>query len=627
MLGIVAGLVALLFLSGLPHSNAAPNQTPVSYKSTGPESMIGGLTAEEELAKQAALHAWLMKELPEGVLNRPILVSLTQNERNELRKWQEAGDGPAIVGRTKALSEVVHFSPVDAALLSAASRRVGSGVLEATADGGFVWAAAIQSQGAEALRVHFRGLDLPEGAGLYFFNSSGQAFGPYTGRGPNGDGELWSNTVMGSQGVILLRHSGPHGAADLKGISFKISDVGHIGSKFTESLGIATESFCSFNAPCIGNASCFTGTPADPAKSAVALMQWVVGQAMASCTGGLLADTDPNSQIPYFLTANHCIASPQVASTVETYFQFTLPCGSTSCPAQTHPGGIQRLGSTLVTTGAASDFTLLQLSQAPPAGSVFLGWNTTPVAGANGTILYRISHPFWAPQAYSRQHVDTAAPVCPNRTRGPYIYSRTDVAGIEGGSSGSPVVNGMGQVVGQLLGTCGSNADSCDQVSNSTVDGAFSSSWPAVAPWLDPGVCGDGTCNPPEAASCCGDCDADLDGRFGSCDNCPAQYNPAQQDGEGDGRGDICDNCPLVYNPTQADQDLDGKGDACDNCPSVYNPTQTDTDGDGIGDACDICPNGACPPPNPGGPPPFPPPVGGGPGGPPKISPDSAAHR
>jgi len=47
------------------------------------------------------------------------------------------------------------------------------------------------------------------------------------------------------------------------------------------------------------------------------------------------------------------------------------------------------------------------------------------------------------------------------------------------------------------------------------------------------------------------------------------------------------DNCPATYNPEQNDSDSDNVGDLCDNCPDDYNLDQLDTDGDLLGDVCD----------------------------------------
>jgi hypothetical protein len=47
-------------------------------------------------------------------------------------------------------------------------------------------------------------------------------------------------------------------------------------------------------------------------------------------------------------------------------------------------------------------------------------------------------------------------------------------------------------------------------------------------------------------------------------DNCALD-----EDGDGDGIGDGCDNCPAVYNPAQDDLDKDGRGDICDLCPTL----------------------------------------------------------
>ena len=50
----------------------------------------------------------------------------------------------------------------------------------------------------------------------------------------------------------------------------------------------------------------------------------------------------------------------------------------------------------------------------------------------------------------------------------------------------------------------------------------------------------------------------------------------------------FADNCPAGYNPGQEDQDDDAVGDVCDNCPSQFNPAQTDDDSDGTGNACEV---------------------------------------
>ena len=513
-----AGLIALAPAgSFLGAARPAGN----SITSVPAETQAGGLSAQEEATRMADLHAWLMKEMPAGVLDHTVVVSLTEAERDELGRRQNSSESPAVVGRTKPLSERVHFTPQDAALLAGVARQVGHGFLQATEDGGFVWAMALESSGAGALRAHLGNLNLPDDAELYFYSPEGQAFGPYTGRGPNGDGGFWSNSVFGSKGVLQLRYFGTNPAEDLRKTSFTVSEVGHISPKFSQGLTAVTESFCSFNVPCIQNASCTSNTQANAMKTSVALMQWIQGQFIYTCTGSLIADSDTGTQIPYFMTANHCLSSSSVAASLEAYFGFSIACGSTNCPAQTNPGGTQRLGATVKATGTGGDFTLLQLSQTPPAGSTFLGWNSSPIANTNNAALYRVSHPAWAPQAYSDGHVDTGAPTCTGWPRGERIYSRTTTGGTEGGSSGSPVVNASAQFVGQLSGACGTNVNNaCDNVNNATVDGAFAFYFSSVQSFLagsscvpSTEVCNDGVDN---------DCDGFTDCADSNCSGSPA---------------------------------------------------------------------------------------------------------
>lgn len=526
----VAAAFTVVALGLAPSANiAAP--TAASIESIGPEQVMGVPTIDDEIAAQSELNSYLMGELPGNVLSSPIVMRLTTEEKNDLARQVKAEQASrGVIGRTKGLNLAVRFTGLDARQLTEAVRPVAGGFLRGTSDGGFVWAAAIQAPEAGAIRVHITGLNLPPDADIYFFSPEGQAFGSYGSRGPNGDGDFWSHTVFGQTGIVMIRDFGPSGAADLSRINFAISDVAHIGKAFAQSTRIATESFCSFNVPCIENASCHTGTAADAAKSATALMQWVSGGFIYTCTGTLLNDTDNSTQIPHFLTANHCMSRAKEANALEAYFQFSISCGSTNCPAQTNPGGIQRLGATIEATGTAGDFTLLRLNSAPPAGSTFLGWNNVAVANTNNVNLWRISHPAWAPQAWSTQHTDTSAPTCQGWPRGQRIYSRTTGGGTEGGSSGSSVVNSSSQVVGQLSGACGTNVnDDCDQTNNATVDGALAYYWASVAPFLSPGggctpvaeVCNDGLDNDCDGNTDCADSDC------ASAPNCQSSCSPA----------------------------------------------------------------------------------------------------
>jgi len=81
--------------------------------------------------------------------------------------------------------------------------------------------------------------------------------------------------------------------------------------------------------------------------------------------------------------------------------------------------------------------------------------------------------------------------------------------------------------------------------------------------------------------------DPDGDNICNCDDNCPADANNDQADGDGDGVGDVCDLCPGFDD--NLDTDGDTFPDGCDNCPTVANASQEDADGDGIGDICDEC--------------------------------------
>lgn len=397
------------------------------------------------------------------------------------------------IGKVKPVGWGVDFKGFALAELQRTWRPYAHGLVKKTDSGGFVWMTKIEAPGAAALRLHFNNVHLPKGVGLYVYNTDGQAFGPYTFTGPGNKGDFWSHTVAGSELFVQLRADAPVDRKVLDLIRLSVNDLGFITGRiyqpFAQPDAAAIEGLCPENAWCVVDASCYNSGPVNVLKDAVAYTQYVSGVWIYLCSGGLLADTDSGTQIPYFLTANHCMSKQRNANSLECYFQYkTASCdGACYDPVGVCP---RTLGADILSTESREgDYSFLRLWEDPPAGSAFLGWTSTPVAYTQGLSLYRVSHPQGSPQAYSEHQVDTTKGECSSWPRGKWVYSQDTLGGTEGGSSGSPVVNSSAQVVGQLSGACGTNVnDPCDAENNATVDGAFAHYYPLVQEWLDPGV-------------------------------------------------------------------------------------------------------------------------------------------
>lgn len=423
---------------------------------------------------RANKHSALMRDRVEAGLANAIEIELTSSDLSNMES-PEPLERRIRVGVVKPIDLRFDFAQSDGPRGAVRSGR-----------GGFAWTAALRAPGAAALRVRFSDLALGVGDELFVYSLDGQAHGPYT---RSDGGELWSNTIAGDEMVIQLQSRSRRSAA-----RFRLAEVGVIGSRFKLAPFLsprAGSTLCENNAACVENASCASiPQSVQDARDAVAQILFQSGAFFYICSGGLVADAQA-SETPYFLTANHCLSKGREAKSLEAFFQYSTPCSGTCYD----PDGVvpSTNGSSIVSTGRSSDYTLLELRQPAPAGSAFLGWTSTAVANTNGEDLYRISHPSGSPQGYSEHVVDTSRPTCTSWPRGNWIYSEDVFGATEGGSSGSPVVNSQGQIVGQLSGGCGFNInDECDADANATVDGAFAAYYDNVAQWLDPDSGGGG---------------------------------------------------------------------------------------------------------------------------------------
>jgi V8-like Glu-specific endopeptidase len=490
-----------------------------------------------------------MAALPSGVNQAAVRVEITRKDRKDLAAPAGNGSVPLLVGVVKA---------APAAIGKPFGKAFNHGVIEKSGDGSLVWALTVTSPGAQAIRLHLVDFSLPEDTEMFFLGPNSQAHGPYRGAGRNGSGDFWTRSIAADTGTVVLRYTGGTPEMARPKMSFVISEVGHIrGRPPRAELQSHDDWPCSDNAACVVDVNCVNSGPAAAAEDAVAKMEWIEGRSIYTCTGGLLADTDTSSQIPYFLTANHCLSSDN--SSLETFFNYTTDSCNGGCPDSRVTGGTSppasTVGATVAAKGSAGDFTLLTLDESPPAGSLFLGWNNSPIAYSDGANLYRVSNPNFGPQAYSQHEVAVSGPECTGWPRGQRIYSVDLMGATMGGSSGSPVLNSAGEVVGQLSGCCGfSCGDVCDPDSNWTVDGALAFYWDSVAALLDPqgGCSSDAECDDGQFCSgfetCSGGaCQSGADPCSGgtvcneSTDSCDAAV--CDNDGFCEA-GEDCYNCP-----------------------------------------------------------------------------------
>ena len=440
----------------------------------GPETQMTGLTVAEQATRQRELYERLSVMVPAGVQKTPLLVEISQRDRDDLAVPVRKGFEPLRVGVVK---------PVLDAIGKPFGKAFNHGIVASGPDGGFVWALTVNSPGAQTIRVHFTGFSLPENTEMYFLGAHGQARGPYVADGRNSNGDFWTRSIVAETGTILLRYSGVTPDVDRPRMSFVISDVAHIQGRPPRSMPESHDTWpCSDNAPCVVDVNCVNTGPAAPAEDAVAKMEWIQLPYIYTCTGGLLADTDCRHADPLLPDGEPLcgrrsnLQSPDLLQLHDGFLQRRMSRTAWSRAARRRrPAPYRRDG------GGNRQRRRLHASDAsirrPPAGATFLGWNNAPVANHQWRRISTGSAIRTSGRRSTRSMTSTP------RLRQPVQRLAARSAHLQRGSDRSHhgrqqrlagAQQQAGEVVGQLSGCCGFNcADECDAANNWTVDGAL----------------------------------------------------------------------------------------------------------------------------------------------------------
>lgn len=361
------------------------------------------------------------------------------------------------------------------------------------AAGGWVARAEVRSADAMALRVGLDVSALSDRVELRFAGSArpNDVVAVMTGaevkRLPGTDGHFWTPGTDGESQIIeIFRPKGvPASAAriDAPVLSHLVADSRN-SFKLVEKIGESGS--CNVNVICRVNE---LGQDYVNAKNAVARMVFVVGSSSYLCTGTLLADTVPQTQVPYFLSANHCFSSntnaapvpsqmQTVANTLNTYWNYeTTACSNFTSTTVSQLAG----GATYLFSDNNTDGMFIRLNNAPPASAYFAGWNAATIT--DGTAVVAIHHPAGdAKKVSSGQVMSKDA----DNIEIAWLSGTT-----EGGSSGSALftTGANGYVVrGGLYGgfaSC-SNTGSTSNTQNRDYYSRLDVYFPNIKSWLEP---------------------------------------------------------------------------------------------------------------------------------------------
>jgi hypothetical protein len=379
----------------------------------------------------------------------------------------------------------IGFGREVAALNSAAATR-SQLVWQGQVDGSQATAIAITSPDAVAIRLGVRVYRLPQSAVLRVRSPDGSSAFTVKGNEINdliavnvasgGTSEdtytWWAPEVDGQEAILEITL--PKGVSQ-NDVEIALPQISHLYASAAtdwEPQGVFAEpQHGTVTKSCHKDVTCYPEW--NEQSRATAHIHYVSGGSTHQCTGTLLADSDPSTEIPYFLTAKHCISTQEAASTLTTYwFHRSASCNSTTAYSgeKAVTGGADLLYVSGVSWGAATDTSFLKLRGALPSGVHFSSWSN--VEPAKGASVVGIHSPRGDLLKIAFGSIEMG---------GSSIAVHFTSGTLETNSSGSGLFNSNKQLIGQAT------AASQDCTSASATYGSFGAAYNAkLKDWLNP---------------------------------------------------------------------------------------------------------------------------------------------
>ncbi len=383
---------------------------------------------------------------------------------------------------------------------------MNAGVWEDLGDGRSIWRLRVSSFDANSLNFGFTAFELPNKAQLHIYSTDGKyRIRPFTQDDNNVNNQLWTPIVPGDDVIIEL-------TIPSENFDEVLLELGSINVGYR---GFGTEAIRQAKLAARGSADDGAGSgsrsgscnldvicgASDGFPEVEAWRNEIKSAAVIStgggtfCSGGMVNNTARDGK-PLFLTANHCGVANQAASLV-VYWNFensTCRAPFSAASGGSGDGVLNQFntGGVLRATSSASDFTLIEMNNAPdPAFDVvYAGWDRRDIDFPS---VVAIHHPStdekrisFEDDATTRTNYLDNAELGTNATHVRVID--WDLGTTEPGSSGSHLFSPERRVIGQLHGgfaSCSSQtSDWYGRIFTSWTGGGTSAS--RLSDWLDP---------------------------------------------------------------------------------------------------------------------------------------------
>ncbi|MCF6289289.1 MAG: hypothetical protein L3J53_08670 [Proteobacteria bacterium] len=367
------------------------------------------------------------------------------------------------------------------------------------ADGSWIWRILVNADNAKSLGFGLKDFFMPPTAELNFYEWTGDlAKGPYTDQKNKPHKQLWTGPIIGDVVTIELKVADKY----KDHVSFTIDSVARGYKNIWQDIDVLPKDSSSMfwnddemsvkSGSCNVDVACPEGD--DWRNQIRSVAQFVFSRDGSDfvCTGSMVNNAAENSR-PLFLTANHCVPTNTVATTLNLWWNYeSSQCREVGSSASGTP--ISRAtfndtqsGASLKATLASTDFTLLELDETPDASyNVFYsGWD---VQDKVSSMAVGIHHPRGHAKRISFENDPTSITGWDGSSNTHLRVADWDLGTTEGGSSGSGLWNGNKLLIGQLSGglaACGNDEwDAYGRLFTSWEGGGSANS--RLKDWLDP---------------------------------------------------------------------------------------------------------------------------------------------